>query len=108
MPSKYPISRDLSKSSFSAHRLINGKWYEFRFSTEFNKTKFSDGYEAYCAENRAKIYAKYQLDAGNELFLAMAWYKFCERRGLYVLSGNEVIDEWQQVTFDTVLSTRVY
>lgn len=78
---------------------INNSEYYFRvnkltffFSSEFNKTRFTDGFIEYVNEETNKIKAKYKVDLIMADYLLVAYYKKIEKRGFKILTYNELDD----------------
>lgn len=81
---------------------INKSEYYFRvnkltlfFSSNFNKTRFENGFIEYVNEETNKIKAKYKVDINLTNYLLLAYYKKIEKRGFKVLTydDNDVIIE---------------
>lgn len=81
---------------------INKSEYNFRvnkltffFSSNFNKSRFENGFIEYVQEETNKIKAKYKVDINLTNYLLLAYYKKIEKRGFKVLTydDNDVIIE---------------
>ena len=81
---------------------INKSEYYFRvnkltlfFSSNFNKTRFENGFIDHVNEETNKIKAKYKVDINLTNYLLLAYYKKIEKRGFKVLTydDNDVIIE---------------
>ena len=81
---------------------INKSEYYFRvdkltffFSSNFNKSRFVNGFNEYAQEETNKIKAKYKVDINLTNYLLLAYYKKIEKRGFKVLTydDNDVIIE---------------
>ena len=83
------VYKDVYKSSFKD----DYAGICFHFSSLFNYRRFRSGITDYIKEEELKIRNKYQLEIDMKKYLAIAYYKKIEKRGFYVLIGNEEFNE---------------
>lgn len=69
----------------------------FHFSSLFNLRRFRTNIEKFVNEEELKIRNKYQLEIDMTKYLAIAYYKKIEKRGFYVLLGNEEFNEVEYI-----------
>lgn len=85
------VEYDINNSSYSVQ--VND--YVFFFSSEFNLTRFRDGYNSYAINETNKLKAKYHVNIDVYDYLVLAYYKKIEKRGFKVLTydnSNGIID----------------
>lgn len=83
------VYKDVKKSSFKDEYA----GICFHFSSLFNLRRFRSGIKDYINEEELKIRNKYQLEIDMKKYLTIAYYKKIEKRGFYVLIGNEEFNE---------------
>lgn len=82
---------DIDKSDY----YLNIDRYVFYFSSEFNRTRFKEGYDSFIYEEISKLKAKYHVNINLSCYLLIVYYKKIEKRGFKVLTyddKNDIID----------------